>query len=249
MAVVWQKTNNGVSHEVRLAGNSLRLYTDGVFHSQYNPMHPAGGHVWDLLMLPAFFTEPEKIQRILVLGAGGGAVMRQLAYFTDALEITGIDNNQLHIQVARKFFGVQGEPYRLIRSDAVKWLSDYSGEPFDLVIDDLYCEQDGQPHRAIDTDEGWFNQLNSVLSSHGVLAVNFIDWRQLNRSGWMRSNKTRRLFTSVFRLGMDNYENVIGVFCKMNSSGSEFKLRLQKHTELDQRRRSCRLKYTIRELA
>jgi spermidine synthase len=249
MALVWQKNINGISHEVRSAGNSVRLYTDGVFHSQYNPRYPAGGHVWDLLMLPAFFTEPKQIRRILVLGAGGGAVMRQLAYFTSAQEITGIDINQLHIQVARKYFGVRGKPYRLIRADAVKWLSDYSGVPYDLVIDDLYAERDGQPHRAIEADEKWFEQLNRVLSSHGVLAINFIDFQHLNRSAWKKSKISGRLFASVFRLSMHNYENVIGVFCKAPVLETEFQRRLQEHTELDQRRMSCKLNYIIRRFA
>jgi len=58
---------------VRSAGYSLRLYTDGVFHTQYNPGNPLTGHIWDLLMLPAFFYEPDTIKRVLVLGVGGVA--------------------------------------------------------------------------------------------------------------------------------------------------------------------------------
>lgn len=59
MAIVWSRQLSGVHYEVRSAGNSLRLYTDGVFHSQYNPCRLITGHVWDLLMLPAFFLSSE----------------------------------------------------------------------------------------------------------------------------------------------------------------------------------------------
>ncbi len=79
MAIVWSKKVAETRYEVRSAGSPLRLYTDGVFHSQYNPEQLLTGHVWDLLMLPAFFYPKNTIKRVLVLGVGGGAVV---AYVT-----------------------------------------------------------------------------------------------------------------------------------------------------------------------
>ena len=248
MAVVLQESINGIIHEVRSAGNSVRLYTDGVFHSQYNPAYPAGGHVWDLLMLPVFFIEPEKVRRILVLGAGGGAVMRQLAYFSTASEIVGIDNNQWHLSAARKYFGIRGYPFRLHAADAVQWVSHYAGERFDLVIDDLYGEHKGEPERAVDTNEQWFDRLGSLLTRNGILVINFLDHQSLIRSGWPRSPGTRKLFPSAFRLNMDNYENIIGVFCKRPKGLSNFNRRLRAYPELDRRRKTCKLKFIIRNL-
>lgn len=67
MAIIWSRCLGGVHYEVRSAGNSLRLYTDGVFHSQYNPYRLITGHVWDLLMLPALFYPANKIKRVLVM--------------------------------------------------------------------------------------------------------------------------------------------------------------------------------------
>ena len=55
MAVLFEKVANGRVYQVRSAGNSRRLYTDGVFHSQYNPNHIITGSVWDLLFLPSQF--------------------------------------------------------------------------------------------------------------------------------------------------------------------------------------------------
>ena len=179
-------------HEVRSAGSSMRLYTDGVFHSQFNPRHPAGGHVWDLLMLPAFFLEPEQVRRILVLGAGGGAVMRQLKYFTRAEIIIGVDNNRWHHSLARKYFGIRGRPFHLIRDDAVNWVSEYSGDSFDLVIDDLYGEQDGEPSRAVEADTDWFFSLYRLLSQNGVLSINFLDRQHLGKSCWRSEDRRVR---------------------------------------------------------
>ncbi len=40
MAVLWQKKTAGQHYEVRTAGNSRRLYKNGVCHSQFNPAIP-----------------------------------------------------------------------------------------------------------------------------------------------------------------------------------------------------------------
>lgn len=68
MSLIWSKNVSGVQYEVRSAGSSKRLYTNGVFHSQYNPVQKITGHVWDLLMIPAFFYPQNTIKKVLVLG-------------------------------------------------------------------------------------------------------------------------------------------------------------------------------------
>ena len=88
MSILWQKTAGQDRYEVRSAGRSLRLYRNGVLHTQYNPSRPIGGNLWDLLLDPAFFRSPEAIRRVLVLGVGGGAVIRLLNRFVRPDEIT-----------------------------------------------------------------------------------------------------------------------------------------------------------------
>jgi predicted membrane-bound spermidine synthase len=248
MTVIWQKNVDGVVHQVRTAGNTRRLYTGGVFHSQYNPRHPVGGHLWDLLMLPAFFADDDSIQRILVLGSGGGAVMQQLNYFLSPEIIVGVDINPEHHYVARRYFGINGDPFKLIESDAEKWLSQYQDEPFDLIIDDLYGEHQGEPQRAIDCNPVWFKKLHDLLSMNGLLVMNFISLSGLKSSGWWKDQATRCLFLSTFRLSMENYENIIGVFSRREVNADGFRRRLRQYPELDQRRKTTKLKYRLRRL-
>jgi len=37
MAIIWQKNIDGTKYEVRAAGKTRRLYTNGVCHSEFNP--------------------------------------------------------------------------------------------------------------------------------------------------------------------------------------------------------------------
>lgn len=249
MALRWHKYAHGVNHEVRTAGNTVRLYTDGVFHSQYNPRYPVSGHLWDLLLLPAFFKDPLTIRRVLVLGAGGGAVMLQLNHFLASSEIIGIDNNPHHLHVARRYFGVKGRPFQLYNADAVQWLQNYHGPAFDLIIDDLYGEENGEPSRVIAHDARWFDMLASMLSADGVLAMNFISANAFRQSAWHEHAVTRKLFASGFRMSMENYENVVGVFCRHETTSTDFRKRLLHYPELDTRRKTTRLNYRLRKLA
>jgi len=162
MAIVWSKETAGTLYEVRSAGNSLRLYTNGVFHSQYNASQPLTGHVWDLLMLPAFFYPANTIKRVLVLGVGGGAVLHMLRQFVMPGEIVGVELNPRHIYVARRFFNLKHKSIKLIEADAIEWLKKYRGDKFDMIIDDLFAEHKGEPVAVVKANRHWFSCMLNV---------------------------------------------------------------------------------------
>jgi spermidine synthase len=247
MALLWSREVGGVRYEVRTAGRTRRLYTDGVFHSQFNPERPAGGSVWDLLMLPAFFLPPESVRRVLVLGVGGGAVIRLLQHFVGPESVVGVELNPVHLSVARRFFGVGGPGVALHRADAVQWMSQYRGEPFDLIIDDLFGGSGGVPVRAVGADPQWFRSLLRPLAPGGALVMNFADTEELGRA-WYGSAAVRRRFEAGFRLSTAQNENAVGVFLRRAADSGTLRRRLAGVAGLDPARRSTRLCYRIRRL-
>jgi len=246
MAVIWRKKVKGTRYEVRRAGRTRRLYTNGVFHSQFNPDHPVSGSLWDLLMLPAFFYPKQKIQRILVLGVGGGAVLQQFQHFLRPAHITGVELNPNHIYVARRFFYVRQQNTDLILADAVQWVTDYAGEKYDLIVDDLFGEQDGEPVRAVAADAPWFRKLSRLLHKDGVLITNFISGRQMKQCGYFTEEKIRSQFGSAFQFTAPGYENVIGAFCKPEFSQRSLRQNLRKIPRLNPDLKTCRLRYSVR---
>lgn len=212
MAVVWKKTI-GIRHfEVRRAGRSVRLYTNGVFHSQYNPANPVTGTVWNLLVLPGFFRPAGTIKRVLVLGVGGGAVIRMLHQLIRPKQIIGIELDATHLTIARRFFGVTERRAELIEADAVDWLRRYKGPKFDLIIDDLFGEEDREPVRAVDADPSWLSVLSKHLVDDGVLVMNFISGRSLQNANRTLHQTLPSRFANAFRLGLPGYENAVGAF-------------------------------------
>lgn len=212
MALVWQKITPEKTYEVRLAGNSLRLYTDGTFHSQYNSKFPLSGSIWDLLVLPAFFA-PENIERVLVLGVGGGAVICQLEHLLNVREVVGVELDPVHIAIAKKQFGLGGKKHvSLVQADAIEWLRRYKGKPFDLIIDDLFVENGRYPHRAVEVDRDWGGVLSKQLSDRGGLVVNFEGSKALRNSALVADPGLSRQFKSRFSLSVPGYDNRMAAF-------------------------------------
>jgi spermidine synthase len=212
LSVIWTKSTSDAHFEVRRAGYSIRLYRNGVFHSQYNSRRPIAPTPWSLLLIPAYFRPVRAIQRALVLGVGGGAVVRLLQHCIRPAEIVGVELDPVHIFIARRFFGITPDRANLVQANAVEWLRGYKGPKFDLVIDDLYGEAEGEPVRAVRSDNAWLSVLSKNLSDDGVLVMNFIGSQAVSDAGQLLRQLNGGRLNAAFQLSLPAYENVIGAF-------------------------------------
>ena len=248
MSIVWERSTGGALYQVRQAGRSMRLYTNGVLHSQYNPGRPLTGSVWDLLFLPAFFYPPASIHRVLVLGVGGGAVIQQIRQFVQPDTVVGIELNPVHLSVARRFFAVKGKGVELIRANAVDWIKQYQGPPFDIIIDDLFGDVDGEPQRAVYAGPEWVRSLTDCLSGNGMIVSNFESRLELMVSAYLDNSSAGKAFDSAFHLSTAQNYNAVGVFLGKPATTRQLRDRLRKIPPLDPRRQVSRLSYNIHTL-
>ncbi len=211
MAIIWQQTINGIKYEVRSAGSSIRLYNQNQLNTQYSRRHFFTGSVWDLLTLPVLLTKTE-LSRVLVLGVGGGTVLHQLDHIYHPPAMIGIELDPVHIKIARRFFDLDKPNLAIHRADAIQWVEDYRGERFDLIIDDLFLERDGQPYRTAQAGRLWLRQLLRILSPKGVLVQNHISSADLSRSAVLRDSRIRPCFGSALKLTLPVYENAVGAY-------------------------------------
>ena len=208
MTTLWEHEADGTHYSVRQSGASIRLYSNRVFHSQWNPNKPFAGGVWDCLSLPILYRPLHSLPRILLLGVGGGAVIRQLQHLCNFTELCAIEIDAHHIDIASRFFGVDDPRVTLHHQDAIQWLANYTGPPFDLIIDDLFGHDEGEPLRACELTSTWTDLLRHHLTEAGLLVVNCVDSKELK-------NALPELADSGFRYGyrwtLQAYENAIGV--------------------------------------
>jgi len=226
MAIVWEKETRSGHYQVRHAGGSVRLYKDGVFHSQWNAKRPLSGGVWDLLFLPSLFMPVESIKRVLVLGVGGGAVIRQYLEFLPFEKIVGVELDPIHLQVAREHFGIRSKRVELIEADALSWVDNYHGEPFDLVIEDLFTEVSGEPVRVADATAVWFEQLAGLLRPGGTLVINFEEAPQLRASLTQFREGCGDRFDLAYTFSLPTYGNCVAAYVSDNPTPAQLRARL-----------------------
>jgi len=243
MSLIWQARRDGRHYQVRGAGRTRRLYTDGVLHSQYHPQRPLTGNLWDLLGLPALWLAPGRLRRVLVLGVGGGAVIRMLTHFFSPDDIVGVDSDALHLLLARRFFGLRHAC--LVRADARDWLRAWRGPDFDYIVDDLFVGTDGEPRRALPVDAGWRDALLRRLRPGGVLVVNFASAAEARRSALRACAPPRRLFS----FSTPQNENRVHALVPGGCDSAQLRERIVQHPDLARALRRARLRYQVRRLA
>lgn len=221
MALIWQKKVSQADgslndYQIRTAGKSLRLYRNKVFHTQYHPERIVTGDIWELLLLASL--NIPKGSRVLVLGAGGGAIVNLLQYFVSPKHIDVIDLDPTILYLCNEFFLSQKNNVNLIASDAKCWLENQSKahQKYDLIIEDLFGEEKGQPIKAFPLDKSWLTLLSKHLSKSGRLVINFESSKELMCSPAFQTKGllTQQGFLSFIRFSSPRYQNNIALFAR-----------------------------------
>jgi len=207
MAIIWQCDQAGKRYTVRQAGSSLRLYTSGAFHSQYNPRHLLTGAVWDLLTLPALFVESTP-RTILMLGVGGGTAIHQFNRLLAPRKITGIELDPVHIHVARQYFKACAANVELVEADAIRWLG-ANRRRFDVIVDDLFVDATHDPVRPGPVDAGWLSRLATRTGTRGIVIQNHLSPALARTVVAEHAGTLGKYFSTALVFTVPNYENGI----------------------------------------
>lgn len=224
MSLLWEQRTADTHYSVRQSGASIRLYSNRVFHSQWNPNKPFAGGVWDCLSLPVLYRPAEEARRILLLGVGGGAVIRQLQCLARFSHLSAIEIDAQHLDIARRWFGVTDERVELVHADAIEWMANRSGEAYDLIIDDLFGHSEGEPLRACPLTSHWVDLLRSNLTDKGLLVVNCVNSHELKQALPVFGDSG---FRHGFRWTLPAYENAIGVLSQKSLQARDWSRQLE----------------------
>ncbi|MBL7249548.1 hypothetical protein ACLD02_09195 [Alloalcanivorax sp. C16-2] len=247
MAVIWERRENGVLYQVRRQGACMRLFANGVQHSEFHPKRLVTGSVWDLLWLPALLGDPSRLRRVLILGLGGGSLVPPLRALLAPERLVAVELDAHHLAVAREVFSVVQPGERTVLGDAVAWLKAYDGEPFDLIIEDLFAPDNEAVSRAVPADRDWLAMLERHVSDHGTLVMNFGDYTEY-RVSHAADAATMAPWGSRFRLSCADCHNAVIAFTREPARSVHLRRRIQDHPELGKALRKGRLDYHIRQL-
>jgi len=103
-------------------------------------------------------------RRALLLGLGGGAMLRHLQAYLPECAVTAVERDRAVIALARRFFHIEAP---VIEADAQDFVADAKGA-YDAILADLY---DGRGMARL--EPGFWRDCAAALAPGGCLAVNW----------------------------------------------------------------------------
>ena len=111
-----------------------------------------------------------QLKNCLVLGVGGGTVIKELINNYPQLNIKGVEIDPVMIEVGLKHFGLKSHKnIKIVTHDAVDFISYEKGRTYDLIIVDLYLGLFNPP--SVRT-KVFLKNLKRIMKSHGAVLYN-----------------------------------------------------------------------------
>ena len=188
------------------------LHVDGTLASCYEPGRDITGSVWDALAAGIAALPRERRRSVLLLGLGGGSAARVVRALAPRARIVGVEIDPSVVRLARRWFDLDSLGVEVVVDDACAYLG-RCRRHFDAVLEDVFI---GTGRDAVKPE--WLPQPGLAraarrLTRCGILASNALDEAPavLEAMG--------RLFSSVVRIEVDDYDNQIFVGCSRALTG------------------------------
>jgi spermidine synthase len=140
----------------------------------------------------------------------------------------------VHLHIARRYFGVKPSMARLICADGIHWLKNYNGPRYDMIIDDMYGEADGEPVRATGLDYRWLSTIRKHLTLDGVMVLNTMSSRELKQAACLTHASLSKSFRSAYQLYLPIYHNAVGAVFRQPVYARNLRKRLSQYPALSQ---------------
>lgn len=126
-------------------------------------------------MFASFLYQPEP-RRVLVVGLGGGAMVRFLAHHAPDVQVDAVEIDPAVVRLADQYFGVRsGGHVRVVTADAVAFIESTT-ERYDLIFMDAFLrpssdtDATGVPSRL--KTVAFLGRVKQALAPGGVVAFN-----------------------------------------------------------------------------
>ncbi len=130
------------------------------------PQQPIFNYIKAMLLGAAF----SPCQDVLVLGLGGGSLVRSLHYLNADIQMTVVEIRAAVIELAFQYFSMPSSPQiQIINADAKHYLMHSQGQ-FDVIFADLFWALRMDPFQS---QRLFFSNCKRQLREHGWLAINY----------------------------------------------------------------------------
>jgi len=221
-------------HHIKVVDEGVHRFLsfDGSMESRIVRDHPLEGHFeYTLYFQMPWIWNPD-IQRVLMVGLGGGTAQARFAHDVPGVDITTVELDPMVVTVARQYFGFQVSDQQKVRVEDGRVYLRRTREVFDLIVMDAYTSQryGSSLPQHLATQE-FFELARSRLRPNGVLCYNVMgDWKGAeSRLVAALHNTLKTTFPHVYFFPVPESKNVILVaptlerrlsFSDMNARGA-----------------------------
>ena len=122
-----------------------------------------------LMVANLLFQPPQK--RCLLLGLGGGDLVRYLHHYIPTCKITAVELDENMVHISQNYFALpDSSNIQLIIEDATSFIA-ANKRPVDTLLVDLYSH-DGLP--ALLQEDGFYYDCYRALTRDGIMMVNLL---------------------------------------------------------------------------
>lgn len=141
--------------------------------STWHPDRWLTGWAWDAITAACLLRRDGPPRRVLLLGLGGGTVVRQLVRVSPGTHVTGVDLDPAMADWARTKLAHEPVQLTVHVADAYRHLA-LDPRHYDVVIDDVYVAGATDVRRPQPVDAILVAALRRRLASGGVLVINLV---------------------------------------------------------------------------
>ncbi|KKR34374.1 MAG: Methyltransferase domain protein [Candidatus Gottesmanbacteria bacterium GW2011_GWC2_39_8] len=145
---------------------------------------------------PFDFTQGKrhKASKILILGLGGGTLVKIINHYYSEAHITGVDIDPKMVEMGRKHLGLdKAKNLKVVIADAAKFIKNNKGK-YDLILVDLYI---GSNFPAIVLSESFISNLRDAVKEKGIMIVNYLYYKKSKEKAGVFIEMIKKVFTEV----------------------------------------------------
>lgn len=122
-------------------------------------------------VLSVVISQLSAVRSCLVLGVGGGTVIKIIKKYYPEVKIIGIEVDKVMIEIGKKYLDLSNDKdLELIIADAFDWVKKREKKKyFDLIIVDMFI---GRKNVAFLQGRNFLADLKKIISSDGLIIVN-----------------------------------------------------------------------------
>lgn len=147
-----------------------------------------------------------KPQRILMLGLGGGSAVEILSKkCTWPIQITAVEFDEDLVVFANEEFDIKRfKMLDIVVADAFEWIQNKDHGQYDLIIDDLFVD-DQVPHSCFELD--YLKTISQLLSPQGIYFRNMMNLSSATHANYEKN--LNAIFSKINCTKAKGYNNLI----------------------------------------